>query len=290
MKPIGLQIALILAVTIPACSKKTPVDPVNASPVISALFADSTLLSVTSQTPVRCIAHDPEGDTLQYNWQSYPGAVTGSGAVISWQAPDVGGNYPLICRVRDSQGNTAEARIRFSVVGNASPVYQVLLDSMWYSPESTVILDSTIYDQISPVGFWDRTREYLFETSPELLLSTYEDYLKKNQTSTRLHDYPFWNTNYTLLPAEEWKFLFGDDRLWMANCDGWDALHAAYPNSEVLLLVSKVGFNPKREQALVYVEELYKWFGYGRFVLLSKNDTWQITRSIGISHADYLCR
>lgn len=64
---------------------------------------------------IRCIAEDPDGDTLQYSWVASGGKLTGQGAEVSWTAPGLTDEYTVTVVVSDGRGGTATGSVRFSV-------------------------------------------------------------------------------------------------------------------------------------------------------------------------------
>ena len=234
----------------------------NSPPNITSLEVDKTIVMVNSKTKVQCFADDADDDGLQYEWISYPGSVTGSGSVIQWIAPEVGASYPLICRVTDGHGGVAEASLNFSVIGNASPIYQLILEDFFPSKQ-IIICDSTIvddYDDYSPPGVYS---------------TTIENYINENRTSIRLRDYPYWHNDYSLISNVEFNLIFVNG--FYNSRSGWNNFYSKHPNSRGLAFFSKIGINPERNQAWVY---LAIWYGInnagGWYFLLSKDLEWKI--------------
>lgn len=64
--------ALIFGATLCMCScgPKTPLQPVNRSPVIHSLQAFPTTIGPGDSAIVICLATDADGDTLRYEWFS----------------------------------------------------------------------------------------------------------------------------------------------------------------------------------------------------------------------------
>lgn len=53
-----------------SCGVKTPLEPVNRSPVVQSLFAFPTSISPGDSAVVVCQATDSNGDSLQFDWSS----------------------------------------------------------------------------------------------------------------------------------------------------------------------------------------------------------------------------
>jgi hypothetical protein len=104
------------------CGLKTPLEPVNRSPVVQSLIAFPTTIGPGDSAVVVCIATDADGDTLAFDWSSdctliwsgkfqytsysrentlvvYPGACVGVPVDTGW----------VSCAVRDRKGGGAYA-------------------------------------------------------------------------------------------------------------------------------------------------------------------------------------
>src|SRR6185436_17374677 len=51
-----------------ACGEEQPVKPQNRAPSISSLTASPDTLGMLDSATVTCLASDPDGDTLVYDW------------------------------------------------------------------------------------------------------------------------------------------------------------------------------------------------------------------------------
>jgi len=269
-----------------------PVNLVNSRPSITRLRADSTMITVESQTKVVCLANDPDGDSLSYEWVGLPGSVIGDGAEIIWQAPDIGAIFPLTCRVSDGNGGVDDASLNFTVLGNSSTIYKALLDSLvmsWYLNFQPIVVDSSISINLTGLyGDLSRFRDRLFGAADGLQPATYERFLEVNAEPTvPLHAYPYWNAPYNLLSMEELHSTFGDRENWISNSNGWDTYHANHPDSPMLLLMSKVALNPARNQALIDMTEMWKGYSYDYMCILTKDTRWRLRNAILILHSDF---
>jgi hypothetical protein len=99
---LGILALLLIALTIfPGCGGTAP--PVNHSPTIIILTADSSSIDISQSNTITCIATDQDGDTLTYIWTKNGGTITGTGSVITWTAPATTGNYTITCTVSDGK-------------------------------------------------------------------------------------------------------------------------------------------------------------------------------------------
>ncbi len=64
---------------------------------------------------IKCVAEDPDGDTLQYSWVATGGKLTGQGAEVGWTAPGMTDEYTVTVVVSDRRGGIASGSVRFSV-------------------------------------------------------------------------------------------------------------------------------------------------------------------------------
>lgn len=104
----------------------TPPSGGNQPPVISSLTSAQAHVSPKSIIEVRCVASDPDGDTISYEWATTGGDFSGSGPTLSWVAPDQYGDWDIIVTVKDHKGGVAQSTIRISVVSNQGPVISSL--------------------------------------------------------------------------------------------------------------------------------------------------------------------
>jgi len=101
------------------CNSTTdPDDPDNNPPAISNLIANPDSIIMNDSCEITCIANDPDGDSLNYAWQSTAGAIVGSGSVVSWNAPDSMGEYFITCKVLDGNGGEAMDNVKIVVLSN----------------------------------------------------------------------------------------------------------------------------------------------------------------------------
>ncbi len=78
----------------------------NRPPVIRAIDVASPTLQRSQTTTISCLAEDPDGDSLSYVWLADGGQITGSGSVVTWNAPATDGTYEIRVQVKDSKGTT----------------------------------------------------------------------------------------------------------------------------------------------------------------------------------------
>lgn len=136
MKNIAFLIVLTVLVTglvlvTGACNGETG----NQSPVVSSLGTDVDSITTGSSVTVTCMASDPDGDSLYYDWSCSGGTLSGSGYAVTWKAPGAGGDYNVSVKVSDSHGAEVEESCEINVVSgqaNRPPV----IESLSMSPNS----------------------------------------------------------------------------------------------------------------------------------------------------------
>ena len=83
----------------------TPPEPGdNQLPVISSLIPAQIQVHPSSIIEIQCVASDPDGDKISYEWSSTGGKFSGTGPTVSWIAPEDYGNYSIKVTVKDGKG------------------------------------------------------------------------------------------------------------------------------------------------------------------------------------------
>lgn len=118
---LGSLITVVIAVLlISGCS------PPNQPPVIANLTASEERISPSARDQFKCIASDPDGDELEYNWSASDGHISGEGAIITWTAPQSPSSYTIMVKVTDDRGGEATAQLTIGVEVNHPPVIESL--------------------------------------------------------------------------------------------------------------------------------------------------------------------
>ena len=86
-------------------------------PVIVSFEAEDTGCRKSTPVAVDCLAYDPDGDELIYQWTATGGEITGEGPFVSWVAPDELGTYTITVQVSDDKGGEAEESLDIEVEG-----------------------------------------------------------------------------------------------------------------------------------------------------------------------------
>jgi hypothetical protein len=150
-------------------------------------------------------------------------------------------------------------------VADESAVLRACLGAMRIGPRQVVrsFTGLTILDEEL-----DRTTSHLRWSVKELDEQTLADFVAKNRqgqpVAGLVHD-----ARLICVSAKELEAVFGDEA-------GWDRFRAMYPESAGVIEFSRVGFNSKQTQALVYAGMQLDWLaGDGTYRLYSKaDDAW----------------
>ena len=89
---------------------------VNQPPVIKSLTAALQVVKQAGSTSIECVAYDPDGDELSYQWTPIRGHISGQGAAVTWTAPSACGDYVVKLIVADSRGGQVSEELEFKVV------------------------------------------------------------------------------------------------------------------------------------------------------------------------------
>jgi hypothetical protein len=100
---------------------------VNNPPTIASLTADAEWTTPSSTLQVTCTAADLEADELNYDWSAGGGDISGTGAVVSWTAPQTVGTYDITVVVGDGRGGSATGFLTISVLTGQPPIIEALL-------------------------------------------------------------------------------------------------------------------------------------------------------------------
>jgi hypothetical protein len=96
---------------------------------------------------IECVASDPDGDNLSYEWLASGGDISGEGSSVTWSAPDVLGTYNIIILVKDDLGSEATTMVTIDVVVNHPPAINSLVAQYpKLKPASTTAITCTAQD------------------------------------------------------------------------------------------------------------------------------------------------
>ena len=87
----------------------------NKSPVIESLTAEPPIVNEGKSATVKCVASDPDGDELSYQWVATMGNISGQGSIVIWTGPDKCGNHVITVTVVDIGGKEATEELTIRV-------------------------------------------------------------------------------------------------------------------------------------------------------------------------------
>ena len=137
----------------------------NRLPLITSLEAEAEWVAPFASLQVTCTASDPDGDGLDYEWITTGGAISGTGALAVWTAPEEVGMYDITAVVDDGREGKDTAFLTLIVSNGPPPSIQNLV----------VTAKEPKYLKTTSTGYKvGRTKEYYIEcvasaTSGELV-------------------------------------------------------------------------------------------------------------------------
>jgi hypothetical protein len=99
----------------------------NNSPTINNLTSSSTWALPSGSLNLTCAASDPDGDDLSYEWTASGGSISGTGAAVTWAAPQEVAVYNITVVVRDGHGTSATRATSVTVATEQPPTIDQLL-------------------------------------------------------------------------------------------------------------------------------------------------------------------
>ena len=97
-------------------SKQLSVDVLaNHAPVIESLVAEPLVVVQGENATIKCVASDPDGDTLNYEWSAARGNISGQGPVVTWTAPSTCDEYIIKVIVSDIRGSETGEELKIRV-------------------------------------------------------------------------------------------------------------------------------------------------------------------------------
>ncbi len=99
----------------------------NRPPIITSLTSDAAWTTPAGDLQITCEAEDPDGDELSYLWTATDGSISGTGATVTWTAPEDVGTYDITVVVSDDHGGSATRTLSVSVLTGQPPVIESLI-------------------------------------------------------------------------------------------------------------------------------------------------------------------
>jgi hypothetical protein len=89
----------------------------NQAPTLESLNAKPPTVGLAGSSTITCIANDPDGDVINYNWTSDEGNITGVGNVVTWIAPNREGTFNVLVKLTDGKGGETTGSVPVTVAG-----------------------------------------------------------------------------------------------------------------------------------------------------------------------------
>lgn len=160
----------------------------NTPPQISSLTATPDNIGVGGSSTVVCVATDPDGDTLSYDWTATDGSITWTRNVATWVAPDVEGTYIITVTVDDGGGGMA-TQYCYITVGVATGSINITSN-----PEgANVYLDGEDTGKVTPCSITGLTEGGY---TIKLTYYHYKDEVGTEMVNTGLVSYIDWTLEY----------------------------------------------------------------------------------------------
>ena len=108
-----LIMTAVIMLLVPSCTM-TP----NHPPIITSLEAEAETVFPSGSCQIVCIASDPDGDELSYEWSTSGGDIYVTGPEVTWTAPEEVGIYSITVVVDDGYGDSVSGTLSIKVMPN----------------------------------------------------------------------------------------------------------------------------------------------------------------------------
>lgn len=104
---IARSLSVVVALMVVCGCGSDSTGPANQAPSITQVAVDPATVQAGGTTTVTVTATDPDGDVLTYGYVPNGGAITGTGATVTWTVPIGAGAYSVAATVSDDAGLSA---------------------------------------------------------------------------------------------------------------------------------------------------------------------------------------
>ncbi len=119
----------------------------NNQPIITSLEPEVERIAPLGNLQVVCIASDPDGDELSYDWSASAGEISGDGDTATWTAPASEGSYSVAVVVTDGRGGEVMDYVAITAKTNNAPtIASLTADAKWTTPSGTLQVTCTASD------------------------------------------------------------------------------------------------------------------------------------------------
>jgi len=99
----------------------------NRRPIITSLEAEAEWTAPLGSLQVTCIASDPDGDELSYEWTTTGGSISGTGHEVIWAAPEEVGMYDITVVVDDDHDGEDRGLLTLIASNGPPPIIENLI-------------------------------------------------------------------------------------------------------------------------------------------------------------------
>jgi len=118
----SLAVLAVATILIGGCA------PANQPPIISSFTANEEGVAPTGICQIECIASDPDGNELLFEWSTDGGDISGEGSTIGWTAPEAPGDYTITVKVTDGRDGEVTTQLTVNVIAvNHPPIIEDLI-------------------------------------------------------------------------------------------------------------------------------------------------------------------
>ena len=190
----------------------------------------------------------------------------------------------FIAIIISCRGNRVISEVEYKIFNIVLDSIRLELDNNYgkYLSDSTIIKkDQIIIEDKTHLDYHGDLKNVLnvLETKmKEMDHETLIDFKNKNKYSSKIENY-FKDGNYTLLDSDSLKIWKKAD---IVGSSPWPKIYEKYKNFCALIMLSRVGLNKEKTQAIVYIGYLkgsLNGIGY-YFFLIKKDNNWQIKDSM----------
>jgi hypothetical protein len=169
-------------------------------------------------------------------------------------------------------------------------VYSAVLKRL-YIPRGVkrlVIEDQTDKTSVNYADSPEAQFKHVKKDIPSLSHIAINDYVEKNRESRPLERAFRFKTSYNLVSRDKFNELAGPNETMESSEVGWAKFYSEYPGSSGFLSLSRVGFDHRKNQALVYIAHVRghqsgRMWGHGSYVLLIKREgLWRVKDEVVI--------
>ena len=165
-------------------------------------------------------------------------------------------------------------------------VYSALINQKYVTDriKLIVIKDQTVSYTIDKLLAEDPF-QYVSKQLAPVSKETFEDFLSKNESPIMLNRQFILRVDYALIGQEELdNFLKPPPSDGNSLLKGWERFYEKYPHSPGYLMLSRIGYNAGRDEAMVYSARCCGALcGEGRYILVTKDrDGWRIKNELNL--------